>query len=254
MTVSWTLTPTHAARTRRAGGDTEAALAGDRRFSDGEVHYLWWFIQGSIMEPDIRWRLRRGWGLCARHAWGALLGEASYRHGYLHGPALLYEDLMARALHAFEVRGPSRDRRVARRLREKGPCLMCDMDLGSCGGGAMRGGVLREGRDPRALQRFAAETSSFWGSTVCGRCADQPSRVRCRLHFRDDVLSGLGTDLQEQHRLLDRIVRHLLVYARSFVFEHHGTETDEDRAALISAVGWCSGWRGLIAVLGKRRA
>lgn len=24
-----------------------------------------------------------------------------------------------------------------------------------------------------------------------------------------------------------------------------GSETDEDRAALIAALGWCSGWRGL---------
>jgi hypothetical protein len=26
----------------------------DWRLSDGEVHFLWWFIQGSIMIPETR--------------------------------------------------------------------------------------------------------------------------------------------------------------------------------------------------------
>ena len=27
------------------------------------------------MDVDIRWRLQRAWGLCGRHAWGALATE-----------------------------------------------------------------------------------------------------------------------------------------------------------------------------------
>jgi hypothetical protein len=252
LTVSWiaALAPRHAARAGRSREGTEPASAEDSWFSDGEVHYLWWYIQGSIMVPDVRWRLRRAWGLCDRHAWGALLGEASYRHGYLHGPALLYADLMTRALHAFDVRGPQKARRVARRLRETGQCLMCEMHLGSRGGGAMREVALREGRDPRALRQVAARTDRYWRPTVCGRCAE-PSVVRCRAHFRDDVLHGAGADVEVQHLLLERTLRHLLLYAKSFVWGHQGRETDEDRAALISAVGWCSGWRGLMTVIGE---
>jgi hypothetical protein len=179
------------------------------------------------------------------------VGEAAYRHGYLHGPALLYEDLMPRAVRAFKMRGPSKARRIAGRLRETGPCLMCEMDLQSRGGGAMRADVLREGRDPRAFRRFAARTDRYWRSTVCGRCARSSSPARCRINFREDVLHGAGGDVDAQHVLVGQIVRHLGVYARSFVWGHRDTETDQDRAALVSAVGWCSGWRGLMAAIGE---
>jgi hypothetical protein len=206
------------------------------------------------MVPDIRWRLRRAWGLCERHAWGALLGEASYRHGYLHGPTLLYEDLIDRALGAFEVHGPWRARRVARRLRATGPCLMCELGLEGQGAGAARLEVLRDGRDPRALQDFAARTRLHWERTVCGRCAGRPSQVRCRVHFCEEIQRGAEPDVETQRRLLARIMKHLLVYSASFVWGHHGTESEEDRAALISAVGWCSGWRGLLAVLATNRS
>ena len=222
--------------------------ADEWRLSDGEVHYLWWYIQGSIMEPDLRWRLRRAWGMCARHAWGALLAEASYRHGYLHGPAILYEDLTARALQAFAVRGPRKARRAARRLRATAPCPMCEMDLQARDGGAARVDRLRAGRDPRALRHVAARARPYWRPMVCGRCADRSSPVRCRIHFREDVFHGSGADVEAQRTLLERIARHLVVCVRSFVWGHHGTATDEDRAALIGAVGWCSGWRGLLTL------
>ena len=48
------------------------------QLSDGEIHYLYWFIQGSIMVPNIRRRLRRAWGFCERHAWGYILVEAAF--------------------------------------------------------------------------------------------------------------------------------------------------------------------------------
>lgn len=44
-----------------------------------------------------------------------------------------------------------------------------------------------------------------------------------------------------------RDLAHVLRYSQSFVWGYHGTETDEDRAALLSAVGWCRGWQGLLA-------
>jgi len=59
------------------------------QLSDGEIHYLWWYMQGSIMDPGVRQRLRRAWGMCGRHAWGALAVETAFRPGFLHGPALL---------------------------------------------------------------------------------------------------------------------------------------------------------------------
>jgi hypothetical protein len=45
----------------------------------------------------------------------------------------------------------------------------------------------------------------------------------------------------------------LATYERSFVF---GADlpSDQDRAALISATGWCSGWRPLLGLLGNLTA
>ncbi len=100
------------------------------QLSDGEIHYLYWFIQGSIMVPEMRHRLRRAWGFCERHAWGYILVEAAFYRGYMHGSALLYEDLLTPALSAFAAQGPLKNWRLARNLRRKGPCPMCDMGFG----------------------------------------------------------------------------------------------------------------------------
>jgi hypothetical protein len=48
--------------------------------------------------------------------------------------------------------------------------------------------------------------------------------------------------------LVQRIADHIQRYRESFRWEKRGTETVEDRAALISAAGWCSGWRSLLAL------
>jgi hypothetical protein len=37
--------------------------------SSDEIRFLWWFIQGSTMNPSTRDRLRKAWRLCERHAW-----------------------------------------------------------------------------------------------------------------------------------------------------------------------------------------
>ena len=47
--------------------------------SDGEVHYLYGFIQGSIMIPETHFAIHRGWGFCERHAWGAFAVELCFR-------------------------------------------------------------------------------------------------------------------------------------------------------------------------------
>lgn len=237
-----------AALLRRAVPEEEG-----EHLSDGEIHYLWWFIQGSIMEPDVRWRLRRAWGMCERHAWGALMAEAAFRHDFLHGPALLYEDLMERAVRAFRLAGPCRPRRIARRLRATGPCLMCEMGLGrGSPAGPTRPGLLERGRDPGGLRAFTGATSAYWPETVCGRCFGARSNIRCRPHLLEDIGRGDVCDLTEQRGLVERTLRHLAAYSRSFRWECRNSESEEDRAALIIAVGWCSGWRPLIRLAGSR--
>lgn len=224
----------------------KVATAERWQLSDGEIHFLWWFIQGSIMELDIRRRLRRAWGFCGRHAWGALAVEAAYRHGYLHGPAVLYMDLMGRALRAFELRGPGQVRRLARRLRATGPCHLCDLNPGRLAGAHVRAERIAEGRDPRALRAFAEQTRRYWWGAVCGRCLGRRSPRRCRPHLVEEASGGDVLDLGAQRAQVQDIVEHLRVYHQSFVWGYHHTETEEDRAALISAVGWCSGWRAWI--------
>ena len=88
----------------------------DLRPSEGEVYYLWSFIQGSIMIPETRWQLRRAWGMCERHAFVAVAVECAHRRAFLHGPAILYRDLMERARAAFDVTGPLKGSQIARRL------------------------------------------------------------------------------------------------------------------------------------------
>ncbi len=115
--------------------------------SDGEIHYLWWFIQGSIMSPSVRERLWDGWGMCERHAWGFISVEASFRQGYMHGHTVLYEDLMSRAAAAFVIRGPTQGWRIMRRIKERGPCLMCEMEYGPHSKGSIDADRVRKGRD-----------------------------------------------------------------------------------------------------------
>ncbi len=56
-------------------------------------------------------------------------------------------------------------------------------------------------------------------------------------------------DLSPHAALLDEIAKHIKIYAHSFRHGYHGTETDEDVAALISAVGWCSGWKTFLLIV-----
>jgi hypothetical protein len=79
---------------------------------------------------------------------------------------------------------------------------------------------------------------------VCGTCAGRSAAARCRRHFCEDAARGLA-DVHAQRELVETTAAHLTVYSQSFVWGYHGTESDEDRAALIVAVGWCSGWQGL---------
>ncbi len=217
--------------------------------SDGEIHFLWWFIQGSIMSPSTREQLWNGWGMCERHAWGFISVEAAFREGYLHGPAILYEDLMNRARGAFVVRGPMQARRSMRNIRSRGPCLMCDMEYGPHSKGSIEAERVRKGRDLSELRALARKTSPYWQKGVCGRCAGNDSAQRCRRHLRQEISRGVITDLSPHAALVDDIAKHIKIYARSFCHGYHGTETDEDMAALISAVGWCSGWETFLSIV-----
>jgi len=220
-----------------------------RMLSDGEIHYLWWFIQGSIMTPSTRKRLWDGWGMCERHTWGFISVDAAFRNGYMHGPAVLYEDLMNRARSALVVRGCMQAWRSMRNIRDKGPCLMCEMNYGPHSKGAIEAHRVRKGRDVSELQALARRTTPYWRKALCGRCAGNDSAKRCRRHLIEEISRGMVSDLSPHASHIGSIARHIERYARSFRHGYHGTATDEDTAALISAVGWCSGWKTFLSIV-----
>lgn len=211
--------------------------------SNGEIHFLWWFIQGSIMAPAVRESLWKGWGMCERHAWGFISVEAAFRQGYMHGPAIVYDDLMRQAERVFAHRN------ISKGLHKKGPCHMCELGYGPDMKGAARPDIVKTGRDLKEIRAFARRTFPYWREAVCGRCAGTGSEMRCRRHLREDLSARKIRDLSMHEQLVRYIARHLSVYALSFRYEYNGTETEEDVAALISAVGWCSGWKTLLEVL-----
>lgn len=219
------------------------------QLSPGEVHYLYWYIQGSIMVQEIRQSLRKAWGFCERHAWAAMLVESAFRSSFLHGPSILYEDIMSRAVPAFDLSGPLQDFRLRINLREKGHCFMCEMGFGPDTKGQVRAEIVETGGNPAHLMAFALKTRTYWIGTVCGRCSDSGSLQRCRHHLMEDATKGRLDSVSLHRNLVRNVYNHLVVYTRSFVWGYHGTATEEDRAALISAVGWCSGWRPLLKIM-----
>ena len=227
----------------------DSPAIGEFKLSGGEIHYLYWYIQGSIMNSGIRHSLRKAWGFCERHGWGAVLVEAAFRHSYMHGPAILYEDILGLATQALDLHGPVKNLRLRRNLREKGPCIMCEMGLGTETKGKASPDIVQTGSDPSHLQFFAQKTKKYWERTVCGRCVKNGSLQRCRRHLIEDASIGSVRDISFHRGVLDYILEHLVIYARSFRWECKGTDTEEDRAALISAIGWCSGWRPLLSIL-----
>lgn len=175
--------------------------------SPGEVHFLWWFMQGSIMDPEMRRDLRLAWGMCDRHGVGALGAEAAFRHGYLHGPAILYEDLMERAAQALALCGPLARARLARRLRSRAGCRMCELGYGPHSASFIARDRVEQGRNLSPLRAFLSQSRAHWMSTVCGRCSRSAAKVCCRLHLLEALRSDPSLDLDPHRSLVDSIYR-----------------------------------------------
>jgi hypothetical protein len=230
---------------------TEGEMAGlsSSPLSDGEVNFLLWFIQGSIMIPETRRRLRRSWGFCSRHAWGYLGIETAFRPHHLLGPATLYEDLMGHAVTAFSASGPLVRDRLRRRLSSAGPCMLCELNVRKAGRGAAPPARIKRGRSVAALKNFAQETRNVWEPMVCGECRGTRAVLRCRIHLLEVLRGAEAIDLPAHSRAVANIHDHVSAFGRSCVWEHRGTDRPEDRAAVFSAVGWLSGWRPLLALV-----
>jgi hypothetical protein len=221
--------------------------------SSGEIHYLWWYIQGSIMNPYVRLRLLKAWGFCERHAWIAMLVESSLRHCFLMGPAIVYKDIMSLAVKVVHSRWPMKNLQIMARLRERGVCLMCDMDLGPETKGFASEDLIVRGRDVKEICRFAEMTRSYWEKMVCGRCLGNDAWPRCRVHLIEDALKGRMADISRHRAMLCDLKKHITAYSSCFRWELRGTATVEDAASMISAVGWCSGWSPFLSLVGMKK-
>ncbi len=201
------------------------------------------------MDPPTRIQMRKAWDFCERHAWGWIAVEAAFRDWYMHGPAILYADLMRRAAALFDIYGPMQNTRVRISLRGWKHCLMCEVGFGPCSRSFAPVELIKRGRDLSRLRSMAQRTRLHWEKAVCGNCAGNGSVARCRKHFLEDP--GSAMSLQRQKELVTYIFHHVAKYSCSFCVGFHGTETEEDIAALIMAVGWCSGWGIFLSIMSE---
>jgi hypothetical protein len=226
-----------------------AVRSADSVLSAGEVNFLWWFIQGSIMDVETRRALWRAWGMCERHSLAWLSVEAAFRHCYFHGPAIVYAELMAQASRAFALKGPFAGARLIRRLRSRAPCLTCELGIGPESAGYAPAARVAEGRNLAQLRDFMEVTEAHWRGTVCGSCVGSMAAPRCRIHLLQDLELVPSLSLEPHRELVAKVAEHAGRFDASFRWERRETAVDEDRAALVSAAGWCSGWRALLALL-----
>ena len=231
--------------------DADHAKPRQLAITDGEVNFLWSFIQGSIMIPETWDALLRGFGLCERHAWVHLSVEMAFRRQHFLGPVILYRALIDKAAQAVHARS------ITRQLRTRGPCRLCELNIHHAAAGACPRARLDRGRDSSRLRAFAAELEGLWRPMVCAACAGEATTgdglSRCRRHLVDDLNARRSVDLAWQQEALQGLSKRLGHYEKSFTAGAEGPR-DEDRAALISAVGWCSGWRPLLVMLARRHA
>jgi hypothetical protein len=198
-----------------------------------EVRQLWWFLDGAIMHADTRMELRRGWGLCPRHAWAMALVEVELRGGVPFATTVLYSDLAGGAVGVF---GSRHLRSPIRLLESRGRCPTCEYAEHAAD-------EPQEWRERAAAvnrrSRFSALLADGWEEAVihsCPACAggDGPP---CRPH----LLAGAEppADLATRLRRL-RIAMH--AYEKSLTVD--GRPVDHrGRQAWLHTLGWFAGWR-----------
>lgn len=219
--------------------------------SDGEIDFLWWFIQGSIMDTSVRARLHAHWGMCARHALGFFCVEAAFRPHLIHGSTILYNELLRRATHLIGGHGLSRLKPAAiarHQLQISGPCLMCSLGYGAGSPGNAPPARLAQGRDLANARAFARENRDGWRDHICGQCSGRPGTTLCRAHLIESLGRSTIT-VSEPDATVPLIAEHLARFENAFRWDSRGTDSAEDRGALVAAIGWCSGWGLLLQTL-----
>jgi len=212
--------------------------------STGEVNFLWWFIQGSLMNAPVREDLRRGWGPCERHTLAVLIIENALRPHYLHGPVILFHDLIKRAVAAYAYAWPLHDLRTRLALTPSRPCHFCALGIDAASRGDVPHDRFVHAGDETNLRNFMADTHDGWRSWVCPACTGRSGQggMLCRRHLLDDGKAWDHREFASQREKLEGLADHLDRYERAFSVDYHGTDNAADHAALIAAAGWLGGW------------
>lgn len=211
--------------------------------STGEVNFLWWFIQGSLMNAPVREDLRRGWGPCERHTLAVLIIENALRPHYLHGPVILYHDLMKRAVAAYAYAWPLHELRTRRALTPARPCHFCALGINPASVGDVPRERFLRASDESSLRNFMRITYDGWRPWVCPECTGMPGGRLCRQHVVESRGTWAIREFEEERNDIEELTERLCRYERAFSVDYQGTDTTLDRSALIAAAGWLSGWR-----------
>jgi hypothetical protein len=217
--------------------------------TNGEINFLWSFIQGSIMIPETWNALLRSHGFCERHAWIHISVEVAFRDEYLLGPTILYAELIDKSLHALNASQSVRLYSLMRKLRAFGPCILCAMNATNASAGACPRARLQRGRDTGQLRAFASRLEPMWRSFLCPDCSGQESggtvSNHCRRHLLVAIKARTPIDIAAQRNMLQDLSNRVGRYQKSFL-AGGSIASDQDRAALIAAIGWNSGWQPLL--------
>jgi hypothetical protein len=203
-----------------------------------EVKQLWWFCDGAIMDAGTRDHLWRARGLCARHSWLYFCAECELKYHPL-GVAVLYEDLLGRALHELTHQHVQPLR--MRALRPRATCYTCDY-LATKGTGPVS--FVRETEQVNAAARTRAwldGSRPVWRERICPECSDRATggqAVLCRAHL---IERGGRSDVAGEVHYLRQLRPRLRSCVLSMTF-HGPPRTPDSDGALVEALGWFAGW------------
>jgi hypothetical protein len=218
--------------------------------SDGEVNCILGFIHDGSIAAEPWHQLMGAWGYCERHAWTSVAIEMSVLEGFISRSAFLYFDLLRQAVTVLAPRQPRSLRVAARRLAERNPCMICEINPRRRGW--LSEAELAKAKDQTRLRKFAEALAPLWVGNCCPQClGDAETRGRlCRRHLDAAIKAGQSVRLDDDFRHLTSLLPQVEAFAKSFMWGYGGSDRPENRAALISAIGWCSGWSSLVALVG----